>query len=84
MSAATDEREEGVEFIHESDGRITAKDIETGVASYGETKAEALVMLAEALALHEGEDSPVDEGSLREFGLDPEAREDEQLPEFMR
>ena len=36
---------EGVEFIHEDDGSITARDIETGVASFGETKAEALRML---------------------------------------
>ena len=46
--------EEGVEFIHEEDGSITAKDIETGVASFGDTKAEALRMLAEAIELHEG------------------------------
>lgn len=51
-------REEGVEFVHEEDGRITARDIETGVASYGETKAEALAMLVEALALHAGGGEP--------------------------
>lgn len=49
-------REDGVEFIQEDDGRITARDVESGVASYGETKAEALAMLAEALELHSGEE----------------------------
>ena len=42
-STTRDNRADGVEFIHEDDGRITARDLETGVASYGETKAEALV-----------------------------------------
>jgi len=88
-STTRDNRADGVEFIHEDDGRITARDIETGVASYGETKAETLVMLAEALSLHAGEGEPVTDETLREFGLDPdevaEAREDaEELPEFMR
>ena len=38
-----------VEFIFEDDGRITAVDSETGVATYGSTKAEALRQLADAL-----------------------------------
>jgi hypothetical protein len=80
---ADEPREEGVEFVHEDDGRITARDIETGGASYGETKAEALAMLAEALELHAGGGEPVDDDDLREFGLDPDADEDEDLPEFM-
>ena len=54
------------------------------MASYGETKAEALVMLAEALSLHTGEGEPVSDGILREFGLDPENTGDESLPEFMQ
>ena len=58
-STTCDNRSEGVEFIHKDEGRITARDIETGVASYGETKAEALAMLAEALALHAGDGEPV-------------------------
>lgn len=81
--ASTIRREDsrdGVEFIHEEDGQITARDIETGIASYGETKAEALRMLAEALELHEGGGDPVDDEDLREFGLDPDDRGDEPLP----
>ncbi|WP_276259933.1 type II toxin-antitoxin system HicB family antitoxin [Haloglomus litoreum] len=83
-SEPSDGRREGVEFVHEDDGRITARDIETGVASYGETKAEALAMLAEALELHAGGSEPVDDEDLREFGLDPDGDGDDDLPEFMR
>lgn len=39
--------------ITESDGWFVATDEDTGVASQGETKAEALANLAEALELHE-------------------------------
>jgi predicted RNase H-like HicB family nuclease len=83
-SESSDARQEGVEFVHEDDGCITARDLETGVASYGETKAEALAMLAEALALHAGEGEPVDDEDLREFGLDPDEDGDEDLPDFMQ
>jgi hypothetical protein len=76
--------EEVVEFIHEDDGSITARDKETGVASYGDTKAEALRMLAEALTLHEGGGDPVSDEDLEEMGLDPEDRGDEDLPDFMQ
>lgn len=79
-----DDSEEGVEFVHEDDGRITARDTETGVASYGETKAEALRMLAEALELHEEGGEPVDDADLRELGVDPDDEGDESVPEFMR
>jgi predicted RNase H-like HicB family nuclease len=83
-STRDDPDEEGVEFIHEDDGSITARDKETGVASYGDTKAEALRMLAEALTLHEGGGEPVSDEDLREMGLDPEDTGDEELPEFMQ
>jgi len=81
-------RAEGVEFIHEDDGSITARDIETGVASFGDTKAEALAMLAEALELHAGGGEPIedDDAALRELGIDPDELPDEarELPEFMQ
>jgi len=83
-STTRDNRADGVEFIHEDDGRITARDLETGVASYGETKAEALVMLAEALSLYAGEGERVIDETLRELGLDPENTGYEPLPEFMQ
>lgn len=83
-SATRDESpEEGVEFIHEGDGKITARDLETGVASFGETKTEALRMLAEALELHEGGGEPVTDGDLEEWGIDGVEPGDSELPEFM-
>ena len=80
-----------VEFNHESDGSITARDSETGLARGGDTCAEALSQLAEVLALENGEGEPIeDEDSfLEDLGIDPEevkaAREEHnELPEFMR
>ena len=91
MGATTDRAEdaEGVEFIHEEDGSITAVDLETNVASFGETKAEALAMLAEALALHHGEaGEPIEDETdiLEDLGIDPDeiSDEPEPLPDFMR
>lgn len=43
----------GVRFVVEDDGRLTAVDVESGVASFGDTKAEALRQLADALDSHE-------------------------------
>jgi len=83
-SATSDESPEGVEFIHEDDGYITARDLETGVASYGETKTDALRMLAEALELHEGNGEPVTGDDLEEWGLDDVEPGDTELPEFLR
>jgi len=85
MASATRDApdEEGVEFIHEGDGLITARDLETGVASFGDTKAEALRMLAEALELHEGGGEPVTEEDLEEWGLEDTEPGDKELPEFI-
>ncbi|MFB6229112.1 MAG: hypothetical protein ABEH88_11270 [Halobacteriales archaeon] len=84
MSTATgDRREAGVEFTYEDEsGLVTARDIETGVASCGESKAEALAMLAEALALHEGGGDAIDdeEAFLREIGIDPAEIEEDPSP----
>ncbi|WP_299234884.1 type II toxin-antitoxin system HicB family antitoxin [Natronomonas sp.] len=86
MASATGDApdEEGVEFIHEDGGKITAKDLESGVASFGDTKAEALRMLAEAIELHEGGGEPVTEADLEEWGLEDTEPGDTDLPEFMR
>jgi predicted RNase H-like HicB family nuclease len=72
-----------------------ATDIESGVASQGETRTEALENLDEALALHRGEtvdsiDSlEAEREVLRDLEIDPDeveqAREDtDELPDFMR
>lgn len=72
-----------------------ARDEETGVASQGETRQEALENLDEAVALHRDEiGEPIDTRKaerevLKELGIDPDeidaAREEnDELPEFMQ
>lgn len=78
MAAEHAERADGVEFTYE-DGLVTATDIETGVASCGETRPEALAMLSEALALHAGEGDRIEDRDafLDEIGIDPASIPDE-------
>jgi predicted RNase H-like HicB family nuclease len=67
-----------ISLIEEDDGRWSAIDEETGVASYGDTRSEALEMLDEAVALHEGEaGEPVTDEDLEELGINPESVPDE-------
>lgn len=68
-----------------------SRHVETGVASQGRTRKEALEMLDEAVALHRGEiGEPVEDEAafLEEIGLDPEeieaARaENRELPDVL-
>jgi hypothetical protein len=88
MASATrraDDGPDGVEFIHEDDGTITARDLETGLARGGETRAEALTQLAEVLTLEAGDGEPIEdpEEFLQEIGVDPDT-EDKELPDFLR
>ncbi|MFC6616338.1 MULTISPECIES: type II toxin-antitoxin system HicB family antitoxin [Halopenitus] len=66
-----------VEFIREDDGRVTARHVETGVASFGSTESDALRELADALESHRGEGTPIDdpEAYLEEQGIDAEIGE---------
>jgi predicted RNase H-like HicB family nuclease len=67
-----------IRLVEEDDGRWSAIDEETGVASFGDTREEALEMLDEAVALHTGEaGDPVTDEDLRELGIDPESVPDE-------
>ena len=68
---------DGVEFVEEDDGRVTARHLESGVASFGDTEAEALRQLADALDSHRGEGDPIDdpEAYLRDQGIDVEIGE---------
>ena len=68
---------DGVEFIHEDDGRVTARHVESGVASFGDTEAEALRQLADALESHFGAGEPIDDPDayLEEMGVDVEIGE---------
>lgn len=80
--------EGGIEFVREDDGTVTARDLETGLARGGDTRAEALAHLAEVLELHEGGGEPIenpDEFLRDELGIDPdELDDDRELPDFMR
>lgn len=90
MASTTGEPDdpEGVEFVREEDGSVTARDLETGLARGGATRAEALAQLAEVLALEEGRGEAIDdpETFLREeLGIDPDELDgDRELPEFLR
>jgi len=65
-----------------------AEDVETGVASQGETRQEALEMLDEAVGLHNGEiGEPIEDEKafLKEIGIDPdEVEPTQELPDFMK
>ncbi|WEL21785.1 type II toxin-antitoxin system HicB family antitoxin [Halorhabdus sp. BNX81] len=67
-----------ISLIENDSGRWSAIDEETGVASQGESRQEALENLDEAVALHKGEiGDPVADDDLREWGIDPETVPDE-------
>jgi len=75
-----------IELVENPSGSWTARDEETGVASQGETREEALANLDEAVALHRGDigHEPTDE-ELRELGVDPEVArsQDGELPDIL-
>jgi predicted RNase H-like HicB family nuclease len=98
MASSTRSGDDAIEqeiHLTKEDDWWVAKDVETGVASQGKTRQEALKMLDEAVALHKGEigesiDTPEEEREvLRDLGIDPDeveaAREEnDELPDFMQ
>ena len=89
MASATrreDDHGDEVIFIHEEDGSVTAHDLETGISRGGDTRAEALGQLAEALALENGSGEPIEDvdAYLREIGINPDERKERELPEFLQ
>ena len=83
-----------IHLVEDPDGGWTARDEATGVVSQGETRAEALDNLDEAVALYRGEigesiDSPEEERAvLEDLGIDSdevsEARKaNESPPDWM-
>lgn len=72
-----------IEFVHGDDGRVTARHVESGVASFGDTEAEALRQLADALASHfgDGEEISDPQGHLADHGIDVEI-DDQQPAEY--
>lgn len=88
MASATrrgDEDLDGIEFIREDDGTITARDLETGLARGGTTRSAALSQLAEVLALEAGEGESFEDPDsfLQAIGVDPDT-DDENLPDFLQ
>jgi len=77
MATSVPEPPAGVEFIHEDDGRVTARHVESGVASFGDTEVEALRQLADALDSHFGRGESIDdpEAYLEDLGIDAEIGE---------
>lgn len=70
--ATVSEPPDGVEFVREDDGRVTARHVESGVASFGDTEADALRQLADALDSHFGGGEAIDdpEAYLETLGID--------------
>ena len=70
--------------LGESGDLWVARDEDTGVASQGETRQEALANLDEAVALYRGEigREPTDE-ELREVGIDPDDNTSGELPDVL-
>ena len=90
MAATTRDHEDVEVRITYAEGvGYSARHVESGVASQGATEEEALVALAEALALHRRDDedaeSPDDEWFERHC-LDPDDAEpgDSALPDFLQ
>ena len=44
-----------MDFTHENDGSVTARDLETGIQRGDDTRAVALAQLAEVLRLENGD-----------------------------
>lgn len=87
-STSRDRTKDGVEFIHEDDGSVTARDLETGLARGGDTRGEALAQLAEVLKLRDDKGESIDdpEEFLREeMEIEPDdLPKHDELPEFMQ
>lgn len=76
-----------IRLVEGDDGQWSAVDTDSGVASAGETRREALEKLDEAVALHDGSDGAVEGETtlLREFGIDPtDVTDARALPDFLQ
>jgi len=60
-----------------------ARDEETGVASQGTTRQEALENLDEAVAGYYGAGEPPTDEELREVGIDPDKNSSGELPDVL-
>ena len=71
-----------IEFVHEDDGRVTARHLASGVASFGDTEADALRQLADALDSHFGNGEEIDdpEAYLADLGIEADIDADGSPP----
>ena len=84
-SRREDDGPDGIEFIREDDGTITARDLETELARGGDTRVEALTQLAEVFALQAGDGEPIDNPDefLQNICVNP-TTDDKNLPDFLK
>lgn len=73
-------RPRDVVVLIEEDTGYSVIDPETGVASQGETRSEALRMLAEAIEVHAGESEMTSEEIYDELDIDPAEIEEARTP----
>ncbi|PSQ14166.1 hypothetical protein BRD02_10210 [Halobacteriales archaeon QS_8_69_73] len=87
-SASRDKEREGVKLVHENDGSVTARDLETGIQRGDDTRAEALAQLAEVLRLEDGDGTPIDDPGRfleEEMAINTDDLEaHDEPPEFLR
>lgn len=74
---------DAVVLVDEDEG-YSVLDTTTGVASRGETRPEALRMLAEALESHAGATDVSPDEVYEELGIDPDGIEDDAAPPWDR
>ncbi|MFD1588499.1 type II toxin-antitoxin system HicB family antitoxin [Halorientalis brevis] len=70
--------------LGESGELWVARDEETGVASQGPTRQDALKNLDEAVAGYYGAGEPPTDSELRELGVDPDDNTSGELPDVLQ
>lgn len=76
-----------IRLTENDDGWWTARDLEVGVTSQGESRKEALENLDEAVEAYNGAGQPPTDDELEALGIDPEANERRgsgELPDILK
>lgn len=87
MSATVEPRNADVRLSYEEGYGYSARHVPSGIASQGETEAEALHALAEALTLHQRDDEHAVEADVdwyERFGVSPHPNTSRTLPDFLQ
>ncbi|NLV10438.1 type II toxin-antitoxin system HicB family antitoxin [Halomicrobium mukohataei] len=76
-----------IRLLENPNGQWTARDLEVGISTQGDTRTEALDALDDVVAAVEGDGGhePMDE-EIRELGVDPEAArsQGDELPDVLK